>query len=232
MRDVYRRFDDALGAIVADLPATATVLVASDHGFGGAGATVLHLNRWLAEQGWLAFRAGRRRVGPGGSHAAPADWRLSALPRGVQERLVRRAGRDLARRLEGWARFGAIDMPRTRAFSEELNYAPSIWLNVRGRDPDGIVAPGAEYDDTRGGAHAPRSLAWRHPETGERIVHAVHRREALYAGPATSEAPDLVLELALESGYSYPCLPTAPSGAAQRAPARARRARAPARAAA
>lgn len=208
LRAVYRRLDAALAAILAELPAEATVLVASDHGFGGAGTSVLHLNRWLADHGWLAFRAGRRELG---ARAARGVRRaaLALLPRGVQERLVRRGGRALARRLESWSRFGAIDMARTRAFSEELNYAPSIWLNVRGRDPDGTIAPGAEYDDAVAALRA-ALLAWRHPETGAPIVARVHHRGEIYAGPFVETAPDLVLELALEGGYSHPCLPTTP----------------------
>lgn len=209
LRDVYRRLDAALGAILEALPSAATVLVASDHGFGGAGTTVLHLNRWLAEHGWLTFRAGRREVGArvarGVRRAA-----LTLLPRGVQERLVRRGGRALARRLESWSRFGAIDMARTRAFSEELNYAPSIWLNVRGRDPEGQVAPGAEYEAVVS-ALSTALLAWRHPETGRPIVARVHRRDAIYDGPMADAAPDLVLELALDDGYSFPCLPSTPA---------------------
>jgi predicted AlkP superfamily phosphohydrolase/phosphomutase len=208
LRDVYRRLDDALGAIVTELPADATVLVASDHGFGGAGTTVLHLNRWLAEHGWLTFRAGRREI-PARLARGVRRAALALLPRGVQERLVRRGGRALARRLESWSRFAAIDMPRTRAFSEELNYAPSIWLNVRGRDPDGRIAAGAEYEAVVAKLRA-ELLAWRHPVTGMPIVAHVHRRADIYHGPLTMEAPDLVLELALEDGYSFPCLPTTP----------------------
>jgi predicted AlkP superfamily phosphohydrolase/phosphomutase len=129
------------------------------------------------------------------------------LPRGLQERAVRRGGRQLARRLEGWSRFGAIDMTRTVAFSEELNYAPSIWLNVRDRDPLGTVAPGRAYDELVENLRA-RLLAWRHPLTDANLVRAVHRREELYDGPCVPGAPDLVLELALENGYSYVCLPS------------------------
>jgi predicted AlkP superfamily phosphohydrolase/phosphomutase len=206
VRDIYRRLDEVLGELVARLPAGATVLVASDHGFGGAGTTVLHLNRWLATQGWLAFREGSGAVA---ARAVRAIRRLAlmTLPAGLQERLVRRAGRGMARRLEGWSRFGAIDMARTRAFSEELNYAPSIWLNVRGRDPDGVVEPGAGYDAAVD-ALSEALLRWRHPETREPVVAAVHRRDTLYDGPAVDEAPDLVLELALEDGYSHVCLPS------------------------
>ncbi len=211
LRDVYRRLDAALGAILAELPPDATVLVASDHGFGGAGTTVLHLNRWLAEHGWLAFRAGRRELG---AKAARGVRRaaLAFLPRGIQERLVRRGGRALARRLESWSRFGAIDMAQTHAFSEELNYAPSIWLNVRGRDPEGVVAPGAAYDALVEQIRQ-ALLAWRHPANGVPIVARVHRRDEIYDGPLVAGAPDLVLELALEDGYSFPCLPTTPAEA-------------------
>jgi predicted AlkP superfamily phosphohydrolase/phosphomutase len=208
LRDVYRRLDQALAAILDALPADATILVASDHGFGGAGTTALHLNRWLADEGWLTFRRGAGGIAPRLARGA-RRVALTALPRTLQERLVRRTGRGLARRLESWSRFAAIDMPRTRAFSEELNYAPSIWLNVRGRDPAGTIEPGCEYDEVAA-AMRERLLAWRHPETGAPIVEAVYRRDALYHGPAVAAAPDLVLVLALENGYSYSCLPTAP----------------------
>jgi predicted AlkP superfamily phosphohydrolase/phosphomutase len=170
---------------------------------------VLHLTRWLADHGWLTFRGRRRSLGAGAARLVRRAA-LALLPRGVQERLVRRTGRGLARRLESWSRFGAIDMARTRAFSEELNYAPSIWLNVRGRDREGSVAAGAEYDTAVRDLTA-ELLAWRNPATGAAIVARVHRRDDIYAGPCTSDAPDLVLELALDGGYSYPCLPTLPS---------------------
>jgi len=206
LRDVYRRLDSALAAIVGALPRDATVLVASDHGFGGAGTTVVHLNRWLAERGLLRFHAGARTV-PARVVRGARGLALRALPRRAQERAVRRRGRGLARRLEAWSRFGAINLVRTGAFSEELNYAPSIWLNVRGRDPLGTVAPGRDYEALlerlRGDL-----LVWRHPVSGARIVAAVHRRDEIYTGGCVDGAPDLVLEPALENGYSYVWLPS------------------------
>ena len=206
LRDVYRRLDSALAAIVGALPRDATVLVASDHGFGGAGTTVVHLNRWLAERGLLRFHAGARTV-PARVVRGARGLALRALPRRAQERAVRRRGRGLARRLEAWSRFGAINLVRTGAFSEELNYAPSIWLNVRGRDPLGTVAPGRDYEALIERLRADL-LAWRHPVSGARIVAAVHRRDEIYTGGCVDGAPDLVLEPALENGYSYVWLPS------------------------
>ncbi len=206
LRDVYRRLDDALGAIVAALPAGATVVVASDHGFGGAGTALVRVNRWLADAGFLRFRRGAGAL-PARAVRLARRLALTGLPRGLQERAVRRTGRGVARRLEGWSRLGAIDMGRTAAFSEELNYAPSIWLNVRGRDPLGTVAPGPEYDTVVARVRD-ALLAWRHPVTAAPIVRAVHRRDEIYDGPCVDAAPDVILELASTDGYSAVCMPS------------------------
>jgi hypothetical protein len=121
----------------------------------------------------------------------PVRWQasaLAALPR-------------MAARLEGGARLGGIDWARTRAFSEELNYFPSIWLNVRGRDPLGLVDPGQSeaviQELTRD------LLALRDPCDGERVVERVLRREQYGDGPFADRLPDLVMELREPGGYSY-----------------------------
>src|SRR5204863_223588 len=84
-------------------------------------------------------------TGPGWHARALA--RLRAVPARLQGRLVRRAP-AAAGRLEGLQRFAGIDWQRTVAYSEELDYHPSVWLNLRGREPEGMVAPGA-YAATR-----------------------------------------------------------------------------------
>ncbi len=115
---------------------------------------------------------------------------------------MRYAGRGLARRLEGWSRLGAIDMARTRAFSEELNYAPSIWLNVRGRDPLGTIEPGAEYDATsRRSPTESAGVAASRDRRADRRGACTGATTSTTA-PHAEDAPDLVLELALENGYS------------------------------
>src|SRR5207247_517968 len=106
-----------------------------------------------------------------------------------------------------------IDWSRTVAYSEELDYHPSVWLNLRGREPEGMVAPGA-YTATRGRVAA--ALATWRDEAGRPVVERVWRREELYAGPFVERAPDLVLELALVDGYSRSCLPSAGPGPALR----------------
>lgn len=75
-----------------------------------------------------------------------------------------------------------------------------IFLNVRGREPDGRVAPGAEYERLR--RELAEALAdMRDPATGEAMVERVYLREELYHGPYAAAAPDLVL--AMRDGYDH-----------------------------
>jgi predicted AlkP superfamily phosphohydrolase/phosphomutase len=116
--------------------------------------------------------------------------------------------------IESRARFAAIDMTRTQVFSDELNYFPALHLNLVGREPQGIV-PASAVDATC--ARIEDTLrAIRDPWTGRPVVEAIHRREAIYAGPLCARAPDLVLTLALDDGYTYNLMPSAgapPGGA-------------------
>lgn len=201
IRAVYRQLDEAVGRLTALAP-DADVIVLSDHGFGGAGDRVLHLNRWLHAHGYLRFAAGADW--PGRALRGAKRLGLRWLPRGLQQQVFRRGGGRLAGRLESGARFRGIDWAGTRAFSEEVNTCPAIWLNVAGRDEAGVVAPAA-YEALRAEL-IERLEAWRNPDTGERLVARAWPREALYHGPHVDEAPDLVLELALDRGYTYTCL--------------------------
>lgn len=215
IRRVYGALDVAVGQLI-DTSAPKSVLIASDHGFGGVGDKRVHLNHWLVEQGWQS------RASDGGSGSAiAAGLKKAALrmtPTSWQARLFRVAGGRLASRLESRARFAAIDWQTTRVYSEELNYFPSLWINLEGREPHGVVAS-RDYERVRSDVIA--SLAnLRDPETNRPVVKQAWRREEAYHGPYVEQAPDVILELATDNGYSYSCLPSASATAAvdRRAP--------------
>lgn len=201
---VYRALDRSVGELVEAAGEHAEVTIVSDHGSGGASDRVLYLNRALAEAGLLRFVPGS----PLGALASRAkDVALTRLPSAARERLFRLAGRALPGLVESRARFGAIDFSDTRAFSDELNYFPSVSFNVRGREPNGQVDPRdvealrAEVTDAL--------LALRDPWSGAPVVAKVWPRESLYRGPHVERAPDLLLELHLVDGYSVNLMPSA-----------------------
>jgi predicted AlkP superfamily phosphohydrolase/phosphomutase len=66
-----------------------------------------------------------------------------------------------------------------------------LYVNLRGRELQGIVSPGPEYealleDLTR------RLKALVDPRTGQPVVETVMRREEIYNGPYADQAPDLM----------------------------------------
>ena len=77
---------------------------------------------------------------------------------------------------------------QTRAYGMDPG---RVYINLKGREPSGIVAPGAEYEALRDEL-AERLLALTCPETGERVVRAVLRPEELFHGPRAQHAPDLI----------------------------------------
>lgn len=207
--EVYAALDRALARLTAAFERTPNVVVVSDHGSGGAGDRALYLNRRLADMGLLAFRPSRR---PGLAERV-RGFALGRVPFRWQAGLLRRLG-GLAGRLEGAARFGAIEWSRTVAYSEELDYHPSVWLNLRGREPLGVVDPAAYHAVRERVAAALES--WR-DELGRPVVARVWRREEAYAGPFVEAAPDLMLEPALVDGYSPSFLRSTGPGPAIRA---------------
>jgi len=205
---VYRAVDSALAELIEQARPEAVVLV-SDHGSGGASDKVLYLNRWLAEAG-LQRRS--RRLD---AHvvARARDQVPGLLPASVRDALFSAFGRALPTLVESRTRFGGIDFGHTVAFSEELPYAPSVWLNVVGREPSGVVPEAQRIEAAR---HVARRLEreLRDPWTGAPVVDRAWLREEVLEGPAVEDAPDLILELALDGGYTYALLPSArgPSG--------------------
>ena len=197
LRQVYQALDTAIGEIVAAAPREATVAIVSDHGSGGASDWVVHLNRRLAERGLLGFALGAPRWA-----RWARDLALAAVPFAWQGPLLRRLP-NASGALESQVRFGGIDWPATRAYSEELDYHPSVWINLAGREPGGMVSP-ADYRAVREEVVAALE-SWCHDD-GSPVVARVWRREEILHGPATDRAPDLLLELALRQGYSPSCL--------------------------
>lgn len=203
LRQVYVGLDRAVSALLAKAGPDARVMIASDHGFGGSSDKVFHLNRWLAQEGLLRLKP-RPGVGQRAFGVALGAG-LAVAPGWAQERLWRLAP-EAAGRAEARRRFAGVDWGATRAFSEELAYHPSIRLNVRGREPQGQVAP--EDASALVGRLIEAVEALRDPWDDRPLVRRAWRREELYSGPAVVEAPEIILELAMDEGYSFNCLPS------------------------
>lgn len=197
---IYQELDKQLGELLALAPADTTLMMMSDHGFGGVTDWVVYPNCWLREKGYLGFRSRLRRW---------LSRNLESLKLGAVnflpvkfKRFLYRMGKRKLGEVESMVRYGIIDWPQTTAYFDENPYYPAIWINLKGRQPQGTVEPGREYEEVRDRLIHDLQT-WRHPQTGDRIVDKVLRREEVYSGPHVSDAPDLVVKWALLGGYSY-----------------------------
>jgi hypothetical protein len=96
----------------------------------------------------------------------------------------------------------AIDWSATKAYCSEVLASPAnIWINVKGRQPQGIVDPGGEYREVVDFL-AERLAALKDPVTGLPLVRHVLRKDEVYHGPYLDQAPDLMLAWWEGDGFS------------------------------
>jgi predicted AlkP superfamily phosphohydrolase/phosphomutase len=201
--EVYQLADECIGNMLQDLSSDVAVVIASDHGSGPVELREIHLNCWLHEGGWLHFNEGR------GSE----EQAMRVLARGIaglkglayktipHEKLswLRRVWPDRWRsRLTESELFAHLDWSRTRAFSEGRR--GNIWINLKGRDPQGIVQVGAEYEALRSEIIASLQTA-TDQMTGSALFRRVWRREELFDGPHLDTIPDLLVEVDAPSQF-------------------------------
>jgi len=86
---------------------------------------------------------------------------------------------------------GGVDFERSKAFCLPTDLQGYIRINLKGREPTGTVAPGAEYDRVCDGIEQElRGL--RNAESGAPVVAEVYRTQRLYAGAGHLDSlPDL-----------------------------------------
>ena len=198
---IYQKIDHYIGKLCSMASADTTIIIMSDHGHGGNSLRAIYLNRWLAELNLLRFVESATGNFLTSICTTAKNVGVKVVPAPVRKMIFRKT--QLANKMESWLRFSHIDWSRTQAYSEETPYFPSIWINVQGREPAGIVKPGKEYEEVRESLIQVLSR-WVDPETGQRVVRKVHKREEIYAGPCVERFPDLIIEWSLDThGYSY-----------------------------
>jgi predicted AlkP superfamily phosphohydrolase/phosphomutase len=82
-----------------------------------------------------------------------------------------------------------VDWRRTKAYAMGLG---DVYLNVKGREAQGIVEPGAEYERIRDQLIVDLER-WVDPETGDHPVRRAQKREEVYRGYDDDLIPDLLL---------------------------------------
>jgi predicted AlkP superfamily phosphohydrolase/phosphomutase len=175
-RGIYQQLDEGLMRLLERTNDDDLVIFMSDHGHQPCTRTCT-MDRILAHLGFLEFGRGSLafnliRWGPG-----------------------RRIGRKIydMLKLHGRMRIPAspIEWDRTRAYTSVVSTGEGVSVNLKGREPQGIVDP-KDYEKVREELYQSLSQ-FRDPETGAAPIRKIYRKEEVMHGPFFEEAPDLLL---------------------------------------
>jgi predicted AlkP superfamily phosphohydrolase/phosphomutase len=191
--EIYQRVDAALSRLMEGLSEDVVLLVMSDHGFGPFYKYV-YLNNWLLENKLLQLKKDLP------TRIKRLLFRLGLTPSALYRALARMKLVKIAFRARKGQRYDLlrvfflsaqdIDWAETKAYS--MGNVGQIFINLKGREPQGIVEPGLEYEELREQIMG-MLVELQDPETGHRVVEHVHKREEVYSGDYVDEMADILV---------------------------------------
>jgi len=203
--EYYQKLDEIIGRIVSEIEGKANVIIMSDHGFGPLNGKI-HINKWLEDLGLLSYE--RMKI---------HTFRLKAKVVPTFRQIVRKVDflnlrkSLISRKINGPGRMGAygfldcIDWSKTVAYAAS-NTESGIYINLAGREPHGIVTSTEDWENARD-LIITRLKELKHPQTGEKMVSRIYKREDIYSGPYMDNAPDIIFYLK-EGEYIVDVQPT------------------------
>jgi predicted AlkP superfamily phosphohydrolase/phosphomutase len=192
LRKVYAAIDRAIGALVEALSNEVTVVVVS-----GDGVRPNHCGWHLLPE--VLRRLGHTRAPAVDSGDGEPGSRGSLLGR-IKQMVPPGTRRLIADSLPWWLRdkLGAhlqsadIDWSRTRAFALPTDLEGCIRINLKGREPEGIVEPGSAHSELCEQIRD-ELLELTNAGTGAAAVQHVHLRHEVFPGARGEHLPDIIV---------------------------------------
>ncbi len=187
IEEMYQLIDEQIGIIQNQNPDPINIFFVSDHGFGPL-EKVVYLNEWLRMQGLLTLKNQQQ---PHHKINAAITQFLNSIVEHFPDSLIRfvpQSMKNKANTIVSWTQ--VIDWNNTKAYSG--GYPGKIFINIKGREKEGIIERGKEYDQL---ISEIKEKAWqmKDPETGELIVSAIYQNHEMYNGKYFDIAPDLII---------------------------------------
>lgn len=188
VRSVYVAMDSALATIRQSLPSETSILIVS-----GDGVRANHC-------GWHLLPDVLERLGYAvatvDTQGSGRRWSLrdvkNAVPPGLRRFIANHLPPRLRDKINTAVEGAGLDWSKTRAFTLPTDLEGYIRINLKGREPEGVVAPGPDYRALC------REIAARleelsNPATGRAAIRKVWLRDEVFAGPAQEHLPDLIV---------------------------------------
>lgn len=175
-RAVYRQLDEGLARLLERTTDNDLVMFMSDHGHQPCTRTCT-MDRILESLGWAQFSKG--------------SFATNLIRWGPGRRIARRVY-DLLK-LHGKVALPAspLDWDKSRAYTSVTSTGEGVSLNLKGREPQGIVDP-KDYERLRDELAAALQ-SFIDPKTGRSPIKKIYRKEEVLSGKYLDWGPDLVL---------------------------------------
>jgi predicted AlkP superfamily phosphohydrolase/phosphomutase len=193
VRDVYSGIDAAIGAIADAADDRTTIIITSADGMGPNYSGCHMMPEMLHRMG--LFHSSN--VGAAKAAAKPQKKGLlqslrQAVPLGLRQQVTRCMPRRMRYQLEmKWVN-SAVHWDESRVFVVPNSNEGYFRVNLAGREPRGMVKPGAEYDDILGQLHEELTQL-TNPVNGRRVAERVALTDAVFPGPQRPQLPDAVI---------------------------------------
>jgi predicted AlkP superfamily phosphohydrolase/phosphomutase len=193
LRDLYIAADTAVGELVKAAPG-ASVFVFALHGMKVNSARVDLLDEMLA----------RVLRGPAATQARPGLLRRlgEAMPLPLRRALTNAVPEAVKNRIMTRWTTGGMKWDQTQAFTLRADLNGYIRLNVRGREPAGVVLP--EEVDALSARIAEGLQSFRDAATGDPLIEEICRATSIFpSGERMDRLPDLVVRWHPASGATH-----------------------------
>ncbi|MEO1019943.1 MAG: alkaline phosphatase family protein, partial [Pseudomonadota bacterium] len=194
MRGVYEALDNAVADLIQMAGEECRVIIVSGDGVGRNNAGWHLLPNVLSELGYF-FSADQSSEHAGetvqSSHD-PIRMIRDLLPKNFRKSLARMLPTNLRDKLAQRVDTANFDWARSKVYCLPTDLEGCIRINLKGREPQGIVAPGAEYDALCD--ELSNQLMALQTTTGDRrAVRQVLRTDQAFPGRRRDYLPDLVV---------------------------------------
>ena len=200
IKTAYRSLDKALDRLINAAGKDTNIILFSECGAGPL-TSGIQINTWLQKEGFLSYKNVNNVSGADVSEKSFKESftrsKISGIRKNIQS-LIPKSWYFFANKnlhwLKSWIQTylagSDIDWDKTYAFSRGKE--GDIFINLKGREPKGIVEPG-DYNRIREDI-IKKFLTLINPATGKHIVKRIYKREELYNGAYVEFAPDLIIE--------------------------------------
>jgi predicted AlkP superfamily phosphohydrolase/phosphomutase len=199
LRDVYVALDGAVGDLLRTVDSSTTVMLVSGDGMGPNYSGSHLLDDVLVRLGALTTASAvesRDSSGPGRGAHVSGD--LASTVRNMIPQRLRIAvsdallSRQMKERLSLRWKTAGIAWERTKAFVIENANEGYVRINLKGREPMGIVEPGVEYERVRDEIYN-AAATMTNPQTGKPAASNVYRTDDICRGQRRDHMPDVVI---------------------------------------